>query len=796
MKHLIFLLSALISINTFATPGIHEALQNPASVTVLKLCGEKNEAALFTKNTKGFSSLTQVIISGISDSTSAEQDIVAVAACSFVHQLNIENCNLKHLSGAMKMLVSVTDVKISNCKKLSPDAAFSTLAEMPSLKKINFETDKLAQLPPAFFRLRGLEKISISNIDLSLADGYALNTSSLPSLFVRDSLSLGFGSNALILEYGCYDKASTQSHLSIMRDLLQGAVGADGEMTLPQRAVAFNRINPLIHPPIEGVDVRKSIYVTDAAIGDEIEYPSGTIISIPPNAFVDANGNEIKGAVTIDYREFRDQVDILVSGIPMVYDSAGQAGEFQSAGMFEMNASVNGKEVFLAPGKQVNMQFAVVDTASSYNFYKLDDKAGWQYIEPTGKAETVQSPVQSTTVAVNNFSEAVDIFMGKLSLKRRREPDLKDTTSFLDIYADTNYFFTEKRDTRRDYSTRQIYKQAARWRIKKIPSVKGTACFKLNSEFGEASYYRDNPELSAFGGVAWMLNDQLDVATFRQLKSRRSGISDIRINYDGGTDFTMELKLPGGYKTISVTPVKIMDKKPQPLGEKRCVQMNHQYQKSLARRNKNFDRNIKKRISKHERWVINSTTDSLNIWKSVKGKMNADEQNMSYREWVKHVRKKQSQTFAFEWTTQTKAANAQMDKIYQALTIMNFGVYNCDQLQRIEKPIEVNAIAYLPGGEQEQASQMYIIDKNHNQAFSYRGTPGNAIHIAYGADAKNKLIVVNSDGSVSVADEDAFNTKTTDADGNTHFATTRMSDKPVTTQQLREFIYPSVIVQR
>jgi hypothetical protein len=793
MKHFILLISALISVPVFATPGIHEALKNPSAVTVLKFSGEKDEAALFTKNANRFGALTQIIISGISDSISAEQDISAVAACPSVYHLNFENCGVQHLSGAMSMLVSVNEVEISNCKKLNADDAFAALAGMPSLKILTYETDQFKKLPSSFAQMKSLEKISIRNNDLSLADGYALNNFSPESLFVKETLNLGFGANQLTLEYGCYDKTSAQEHISIMRDMLQGVAGMSDEMPLPQRAAAFTRINPLIHPPIAGLEVRKNIYTTDAISGGEIQYPSGTKIFIPANAFVDANGNEVKGDVTIDYREFRDQVDILISGIPMQYDSAGSNGEFQSAGMFEMNASVNGKEVFLAPGKKVDMQFAVVDTASTYNFYKLDENKGWQYIQQTGSVETTKDSIQVNPVYVSNYSQAIEDFKNKLIRPWwAHEPSIKDTTSFERVYEDTNYFYTSKRVPYKNYVAKNVYKDATRWKMKKISSPKNTFCFKFTGALGDVDYNGNNNEMNFFGRTVWMMNDNLDAATLRQFKSRRSGISDMRMSYNGGSEFSLELKLPNGFKTVSLTAVNMVNDKPVPLPEKQCEQMNHRYEKALTHREHAFNSSINARLVAHANYFKKLSSDSLKAWNSVKKEMNDKEKVMAFPDWKVYVDK----TKSFEWTTQSNLAQAQHDAIYQALSIMNFGVFNCDQVQRIHNPVEVNAFANLPDGKKENATQMFVVDQNHNMALSYQGYEGNSIHIAFGKDSKNKLIVVNADGTVSCADENEFKAQTIDSDGNTRFETTRTSDKPLTAQQLRQFIYPENMAQK
>ncbi|MCX6311576.1 MAG: hypothetical protein NT084_08045 [Bacteroidetes bacterium] len=795
MKNIFLLLSCMLVGSAFATPNIHEALKNPSAITVLALNGTSNEASLLIKNASKFSALNKIIISGISDSIIAEQDFVAVAACSKVSKLSIEKCNFSHLSGAVKMLVSINDLEISNCDKLEINSTFTTLAGMPSLNSISYSANKLTRIPQSFTRMRGMKKISITNNDLSLADGYALNNSSRESLFAKEELELGFGNYALVLKYGCYDKTSAKEHISIMRDMLQGAVGMNGEMILPQRAKAFTRENSLVRPPISGLDVQKNIYSTNAATGGLVEYPSGTKIIIPDHAFVDANGNEVSGNVTIDYREFRDQVDILVSGIPMVYDSAGQKGDFQSAGMFELNASVNGQEVFLAPNKKVDLEFAVVDSASSYNFYRLDEKEGWVYQSSTGKAEQKDN-VNAGTVAtkiVINVSEAAKDFLWRTRSIYRKRPEIKDTTSFERIYNDTGYFYVAKKMVSNKASRRSVDRSSTKWKMKKVLTTKSDYYFSFTSQIGKVRFGSNNPEMSPYRHVTWRLDEKLDKKTIRKLRSCSSGINDLRISYLGGTDYSIELKLPTGFVTLLATPVnQTLKKEHVAVSEKRCLQMNHQYNRILQNRKRGFDNAIRHRVYMFQSWTSRMHQDSLKQWCKSKKLMNDSEMSMDFSTWVNYSRKNVGYN-AFDGILSAEQS-AQSGAVYQALSVMKFGVYNCDQIQRINNPVQVFALAYSPDNIPQNAAQMFVIDKKRNQVFSYTGFSGDPIPIAFGAKEENKLIVVNADGTIALTDVELFNARKNTPQGNTRFETILMSSKPVSTQDLREFIYPEKIV--
>jgi hypothetical protein len=111
--------------------------------------------------------------------------------------------------------------------------------------------------------------------------------------------------------------------------------------------------------------------------------PNGTIIEIPQSAFVDASGKPVTEKVALKYKEYKDAVDILGSGIPMEYDSAGVEQILQTAGMFEMYGfDTSGQPVFIHPDKKINVSMQSPTNDSNYNFYVFDTINGnWKYID-------------------------------------------------------------------------------------------------------------------------------------------------------------------------------------------------------------------------------------------------------------------------------------------------------------------------------------------------------------------------------------------------------------------------------
>jgi len=124
-------------------------------------------------------------------------------------------------------------------------------------------------------------------------------------------------------------------------------------------------------------------FVVNTVKDTTLVYSSGTKIIIPAHAFVDEKGQPIKGDVKINYREFHKVSEILLSNIPMRYDSAGKEMYFESAGMFDISARQGKRPVFIAPDKSLEVAMASLDrTEKKFNQYLLNEETGeWKFIK-------------------------------------------------------------------------------------------------------------------------------------------------------------------------------------------------------------------------------------------------------------------------------------------------------------------------------------------------------------------------------------------------------------------------------
>ena len=127
-----------------------------------------------------------------------------------------------------------------------------------------------------------------------------------------------------------------------------------------------------ISPPFAQAVIATDSFTVQADSAVDILYKSGSKIHVPAHAFKDRTGKLIEGKVTLTYREFHDQKDIFLSGIPMTYDSAGRTYVFESAGMMEIAASQNNEPLQANQDKPIQVDMVSNTKEDKYNTYYLD----------------------------------------------------------------------------------------------------------------------------------------------------------------------------------------------------------------------------------------------------------------------------------------------------------------------------------------------------------------------------------------------------------------------------------------
>lgn len=162
-------------------------------------------------------------------------------------------------------------------------------------------------------------------------------------------------------------------------------------------------VDPIIKKPFKNLDVEFQKYSINAEKGDKVTAISGSYIEFPPNAFVDKNGELIKGMVEISFREFHNSLDLFISGIPMQYDTLGSIYTFESAAMCEINATQDKINLFVNPNAAPVVHLITKNDDTKHNLYYLDSiQKKWI---PKGKDKIEKENIKETASKTNKSLE-------------------------------------------------------------------------------------------------------------------------------------------------------------------------------------------------------------------------------------------------------------------------------------------------------------------------------------------------------------------------------------------------------
>jgi hypothetical protein len=136
----------------------------------------------------------------------------------------------------------------------------------------------------------------------------------------------------------------------------------------------------LTNPPLPELDLPYQKFEIDPSQPNLLSSKYGAKINVPADAFLDKNGNIIKGKVQISFREFYNPLDFYLAGIPMGYNDNGVEKVLESGGMVELIAKSNTKELFVNPNSKINVDLYSWTKSKDFNLYDLD-KTNGKWIE-------------------------------------------------------------------------------------------------------------------------------------------------------------------------------------------------------------------------------------------------------------------------------------------------------------------------------------------------------------------------------------------------------------------------------
>lgn len=342
---------------------------------------------------------------------------------------------------------------------------------------------------------------------------------------------------------------------------------------------------------------------------------SGTEVTIPANSIVDKNNKPVQYSVELEFTEYRDQIDILNSGINMNSDKA----YFKSAGMFDLNASIGNENLKLKEGTEATANFVLSDTIGDYNFYQLNHNTWDEINEQSGGVINTENPNMNELIkyklSSNNrttefvYNEEVSpnytcniIEKNPLTLIRHAQKALDSSIhSYRDTLPDLTLFAQRYKDPAYAGSILRDEQE-------KKNKIKIHASLNINKDtipFSFKTITDEHPELALLEKYKWSYIKSTGILSPDDLNNT---YEDGRLTYDrNGLQFNLELKAATGYIKI---PLEVNYNKEVKNKLKRDQTIWSEYSVELRAREYDFNEVIKKAKDK---FIMNKVWMELSI---------------------------------------------------------------------------------------------------------------------------------------------------------------------------------------
>lgn len=620
-----------------------------------------------------------IVLEGVFSDRQWKKILSALPKDKALKMLCIQNNELETLPYELSKNYGVKHLIIRQNPYLDLDASGSTLGDWKCLDKVALEVEEAEDIPQEWCAFNHIEQV------LCIHPEYALDASlddvKLPfqkySTYLTDDSSPAKRLNLEVIGY-----LPTQPTAKNQHEFFSEKIDT---IACQKHYVSFTS-------PAPKLDEVKTVQVINNTKNQVIVYPkSGTEIFIPANAFVTADGKNITGEVAIDYREFRNPLEFVMSGIPMSnINGADPNNYFRSAGMLEINASINGEEVFLKPDKNVTINFESTDGEENFPLWTFNDSLNqWKEIgqsTPVKKA----APRQILTAAFYSYRTAL-----------QQSAWRNDTTSLKNRFESANYrgLFPASRSyqTSINQGGSIVLYNVRRTKAKEV-------VFSIRNN-------GHNKELGHLASLSFRLDsEEYTRSKFRRrFSSKKCDLNDARVEVVNG-NYILRIKDGKNIIDLPVTPVKYHKKK-KSAEEINIKSPYKRYQKTLNRRSTVFN----KKISRKKNFLaVSVPTSPEDAYKAAFPLMTEWEKELTLDQWKMHVDSIEKNEIDLLSGTDATASN-----FTRHLTLNNFGIFNCDQIKRMDEPVIVLANYTKDQNVINTGNKLYVINQKTKSIFYY-----------------------------------------------------------------------------
>lgn len=439
-----------------------------------------------------------------------------------------------------------------------------------------------------------------------------------------------------------------------------------------------NKTTAFINAPNKALKPELKKYKINADKGGDIIHNKSKI-TIPKNAFIDDKGITIKGEVEIEYREFHDAADIMLSGIPMLYDSANIKRNFESAGMFEINGVQNGVPLNVHPDKSLKISLASYNNETKFNQYYLDTVAKkWMYI---GKdfISPVTKPEKNITISVSNESN----------------PKIEALQNSINVTIPKKIDSVEKLCNNKRKALPIVYEPS------KPNKATGRPNFVLDGNYDEF------PELKSFKNLLFEVGEENKNynKTFHEITWNEINVSEGPVK---GKNYILTLKYRNKQEKLIVYPV--LEGQDLIAAEKIYSSKLKDYQTQLEKRNEKESKLINEFKAKQTEYIAQKV--------KAEAELKAEKEKVA-------LRLKQQQEVNLSENFNGMNSTQKVNRIFQ---VKNFGIYNSDCPHTILENNLIKPIFTL-NGKPVLSQYVYLINYTTNNVVILNKNEGFNVNI-------------------------------------------------------------------
>ena len=511
--------------------------------------------------------------------------------------------------------------------------------------------------------------------------------------------------------------------------------------------------------PLTEIVPDKEVFVIENQESNCIETASGSMIDVPPMAFMDAYGRPIGGAVELTYEEINNPFGVFLSGINMKGDECEANSHLETAGMFSINATHRGKSVEIRHDRPLQIELASSSMDTDFEFLFMNPSSEtWNNLGEAAinahDAELI-SIAKNLSPAVTEYLNQADYLSPAMASRTTLEARFENTEYLANRPIASYYRFLRDGDENEQKQFEKEWQKAASFKAKVLPPNKNNAEGIVHFTVQKYSKFGQHPEYLFFNFHTWEYAGDLSRAKVDELLNDKR-FHDIRVRYNPANDsVSIELKDLDGIVKLPVKKITIenmtAELQKRMLGEFAPIfkewrerKDNHGFENRYAIYAdllEEQENRIRRKADKFDKRSKHTYEKELNLaWKQAQKSMVESELMMNEENWVSYCSGISNKLE--EYYARQNGGNS----ISRSIALNRMGIYNCARSIDQSTFQHVKPRFVLSNGKAVKWKTCYVFDENINSVVAYGAAE--MAEIGLNPSSIKMMVVTDLDGNI------------------------------------------------